>query len=259
MPSAEAITPPMDWEEAGRAWGARPADWAYLFEPYARSANEVIFDRLDVGEGTRLLDIACGSGLAAQIAARRGATVTGIDASEALVTIARARTAGGDFRVGDMFALPFPDACFDRATSFNGIWKGCEAALREAARVLAPGRAAGPDLLGPPGTCWPHAILPEGDRTLPAQPRCGHHPPGRHRAARRDRGNAGIGRLHTARTRDRNGHQRVARCRARGPGAGRGWPFGPCHPGGGLRPVLHGATGGDRTHAHPRYRDPDRF
>jgi len=45
MPSAEAITPPMDWEEAGRAWGARPADWACLFEPYARP-NEVIFDQL---------------------------------------------------------------------------------------------------------------------------------------------------------------------------------------------------------------------
>ena len=42
-----------------------------------------------------------------------------------------------------MFALPFPDACFDRATSFNGIWKGCEAALREAARVLVPGGLLG--------------------------------------------------------------------------------------------------------------------
>ena len=95
MSSAETVSPPMDWQESGRAWGARPADWAYLFEPYARPANEVIFDQLDVGDGTRLLDIACGSGLAAQIAARRGAVVTGIDASHALVTIARARTAGG--------------------------------------------------------------------------------------------------------------------------------------------------------------------
>ena len=55
------------------------------------------------------------------------------------MTIARARTPKGDFRVGDMFALPFPDA----ATSFNGIWKGCEAALVEARRVLAPGGRLG--------------------------------------------------------------------------------------------------------------------
>jgi SAM-dependent methyltransferase len=143
MQYARAVTPPMDWHEAGRAWGTRPADWAYLFEPYARPANDVIFDQLGVGEGVRLLDIACGSGFAAQIAARRGAVVTGIDASQALVSIARARTPHGDFRVADMFALPFPDACFNVATSFNGIWEGCQAALGEAARVLVPGGQLG--------------------------------------------------------------------------------------------------------------------
>ena len=42
-----------------------------------------------------------------------------------------------------MSTLPFPDACFDVATSFNGIWEGCEAALREAARVLVPGGRLG--------------------------------------------------------------------------------------------------------------------
>lgn len=127
-----------DWTEAGRAWGARSADWACLFEPYARPANEVVFDRLAIGPGARLVDIACGSGLAAAYADRRGAHVSGLDASEALLGIARARTPGGDFRVGDMFALPFADASFDLATSFNGIWKGCEGALREARRVLTP-------------------------------------------------------------------------------------------------------------------------
>jgi SAM-dependent methyltransferase len=151
MPSAEAISTPVDREEAGRAWGARSADWAYLFEPYARPANEVIFDQLGIGEGARLLDIACGSGFAARLAARRGGVVTGIDASEALIQIARARTPGGDFRVADMFALPFPGACFDMATSFNGIWKGCEAALQEAARVLAPGGRLGLTFRGRPG------------------------------------------------------------------------------------------------------------
>jgi SAM-dependent methyltransferase len=131
------------WTEAGRAWGARSADWAYLFEHYARPANEIVFARLGVGTGDRLLDIACGSGLAAHIASIRGAVVAGVDASEKLVEIARARTSGGDFRVGDMFALPFTDASFDVATSFNGIWKGCEGALVEARRVLAPGGRLG--------------------------------------------------------------------------------------------------------------------
>ncbi len=132
-----------DWREAGEAWGGRAADWAYLWEPYARSANRAVFDQLAVADGTRLVDIACGSGFAAHLASERGAAVSGIDASEALVTIARARTPKGDFRVGDMFALPFPDASFDAATSFNGIWKGCEGALLEARRVLAPGGRLG--------------------------------------------------------------------------------------------------------------------
>jgi ubiquinone/menaquinone biosynthesis C-methylase UbiE len=131
------------WEEAGEAWGDRATDWAYLWEPYARSANQIVFDQLAVASGTRLLDIACGSGFAAHVASERGAAVSGIDASEGLVTIARARTPEADFRVGDMFALPFPSSSFDAATSFNGIWKGCEAALLEARRVLVPGGRIG--------------------------------------------------------------------------------------------------------------------
>ena len=95
-------------------------------EPYARRANDALFDRAGVSPGTRLLDIACGSGYAASVAAARRASVAGLDASGALIAIARARTPGADFRVGDMFALPFGDDCFDVATSFNGIWKGCE-------------------------------------------------------------------------------------------------------------------------------------
>ena len=140
---AQDTTTSDDWREAGEAWGDRAADWAYLWEPYARSANQVVFDQLAVGDDTRLLDIACGSGFAAHLASECGAAVSGIDASEGLVAIARARTPKGDFRVGDMFALPFPNASFDTATSFNGIWKGCESALLEARRVLVPGGRLG--------------------------------------------------------------------------------------------------------------------
>jgi SAM-dependent methyltransferase len=126
----------MGWEEAGRGWGARALEWAYLTEPYARSANDVLFELLGVGAGTRYLDVACGSGFAASTACRRGAAVAGLDASEPLIRIARARTPEGDFRIGDMFDLPFADDSFDVVTSFNGIWKGCEPALSEAHRVL---------------------------------------------------------------------------------------------------------------------------
>jgi SAM-dependent methyltransferase len=141
----------MGWEESGQAWGERAADWAYLLEPYARRANEALFERAGVGSGTRLVDIACGSGYEAGVAVGRGAEVCGLDASEALIAIARARVPAGDFRVGDMFALPFADDRFDVATSFNGIWKGCEDALREARRVVRPGGLVGFSFWGTPG------------------------------------------------------------------------------------------------------------
>ena len=65
----------MGWVEAGQGWGARAKEWAYLFEPYARTANGLIFDRIGVEPGTALLDVACGSGFAASLAAARGCTV----------------------------------------------------------------------------------------------------------------------------------------------------------------------------------------
>jgi SAM-dependent methyltransferase len=110
---------------------------------HLRRLCDVLFDRLGIGFGTRFIDIACGSGFAAYLAAERNAQVSGLDAAETLVAIARARTPSGDFHVGDMFELPFANSSFDVATSFNGIWKGCEGALSEARRVLVPGGGLG--------------------------------------------------------------------------------------------------------------------
>ena len=140
----------MGWTESGQAWSERALDWAYLFEPYARPANDELFDRLGVRDGTRLVDIACGSGYAAMVAGGRGAQVSGLDASKALVAIARTRSPEADLRVGDMFALPFEDDAFDAASSFNGIWKGCEGALAEARRVVRPGGLVGFTFWGSP-------------------------------------------------------------------------------------------------------------
>ena len=127
------------WVEAGAAWGHAAADWAYLFEPYARDAADHLFGLLNVGPQTKLFDMACGGGYATARAARLGATVGGIDASGELIDIARRRTPAGDFTVGTMFDLPHTDASFDVVTSFNGLWGGCEGAMDESFRVLRPG------------------------------------------------------------------------------------------------------------------------
>jgi SAM-dependent methyltransferase len=140
------------WRDAGAAWGHAALDWAYLFEPYSRDATEHVFATTGVGPGTELFDLACGSGYATARAARRGANVTGLDASTELLEIARRRTPDGRFDAGSMFALPYDDEQFDVVTSFNGVWGGCEVAMAEANRVLKPGGMIAVTFWGPGDT-----------------------------------------------------------------------------------------------------------
>ena len=137
------LPPGHDWQEAGSAWGRRSRDWACLFEHYAVDVIEAIFRRIGVDQGTSMLDVACGSGLAIRCADAMGAATAGIDAAAPLVEIARDRTPNADVRVGNMFELPWSDGSFDAVSSINGVWGGCEAALAEAHRVLRPGGRIG--------------------------------------------------------------------------------------------------------------------
>lgn len=119
-------------------WGARARDWSEVQEPLARPLYETVFGRAGMGPWTGLLDVGCGAGLACRIAASRGAHVTGVDASEELLAVARARLPNADFRQADLEELPFADGSFDLVTSFNALQYAGNpgAALAEAARVL---------------------------------------------------------------------------------------------------------------------------
>ncbi len=141
--SGSAISDDHDWREAGDAWGAAAADWSCLFEHYAIDVTVALHEQVGVAAGRRVLDIACGSGLAMRLGAGRGARMAGIDASRALVEIARERNPEADVVLGSMFDLPWDDGAFDAVTSINGIWGGCQPALREAHRVLRPGGLVG--------------------------------------------------------------------------------------------------------------------
>jgi SAM-dependent methyltransferase len=125
----------------GPWWGARARDWAELAEPGQTPFYEAVFDEIGVGPGVGLLDVGCGAGLALALAAKRGAAVTGLDASEGLLAIARERLPDVDLRVGELEALPYADATFTAATSFNAVQYAIDPrrALRELARVTVPG------------------------------------------------------------------------------------------------------------------------
>ena len=124
----------------GPLWGARGSDWAEVQERFARPLYETVLARTAVGAGTAVLDIGCGAGLFCTLAAERGALVCGLDASDALVAIARRRVARGAFQVGEMETLPHADRTFDVVTGLNAFQFASRpvAALAEARRVARP-------------------------------------------------------------------------------------------------------------------------
>jgi SAM-dependent methyltransferase len=145
----------MQWKTVDEGWGRRAAEFATLSEPSACREYVAMHHRLSIDAGDRLLDMACGSGLAVELAAIRGATCAGIDASPRLAAVARDRNPDADLRVGDMGALPWGDASFDVVTSFRGIWGTTPAAVDEAHRVLRPGGRLA-------FTCWGNVGKSEG-------------------------------------------------------------------------------------------------
>jgi SAM-dependent methyltransferase len=88
-----------------------------------------------------VLDVGCGSGEFCRLAAERGGEVSGIDAAEGMIEVARRRVPGADLRVGAMESLPWDDGSFDVVTAFNSLQfaAGFGAALAEARRVTRPG------------------------------------------------------------------------------------------------------------------------
>ncbi len=125
----------------GRLWGSAATDWATIQEKTCLPVYEAVFSWLKPESGTRYLDAGCGAGLAAQLARARGASVSGLDAAQNMLAIARQRTPDGDFRLGQLESLPFEDGTFDLVTGFNSFQYAAEPvhALEEARRVTRPG------------------------------------------------------------------------------------------------------------------------
>ncbi|MCC5982793.1 MAG: methyltransferase domain-containing protein [Rhodobacteraceae bacterium] len=118
------------------------------FNVIARQTMMIAEDLVRIADprpGARVLDIACGSGNIALIAARRYCAVAGIDIAANLIDAARRRAAAEgseiDFRTGDAQDLPFDAGAFDMVTSAFGIMFAPDQrrAATEALRVTRPG------------------------------------------------------------------------------------------------------------------------
>jgi SAM-dependent methyltransferase len=111
--------------------------------------HERVIDRLDPQPGVKLLDLACGTGAVAELAAERGADVVGVDLAPGLIETAKERAQERgleiDYRVGDCENLEFEDGSFDAVSSTCGVMfaPDHEATAHELARVVKQGGRIG--------------------------------------------------------------------------------------------------------------------
>jgi SAM-dependent methyltransferase len=164
-----SATAPGSARRHGPLWGARAADWA-ASEDQQVPTYEAAIQRVGIEAGQTVLDVGCGTGVFLRLAADRGARVFGLDASEALLRIARDRVPEADLRAGDMQFLPYEDDRFDTVTGFNAFFFAADmvAALREAGRVAKPGRPVVVQVWGRPERCDLRAMKGAVAQFMPA-------------------------------------------------------------------------------------------
>ena len=127
----------------------------------------------------QVLDVACGTGIVARLAAERvgdHGRVVGLDLNPGMLAVARSLPARAgrpvEWREGSVLGMPFPDAAFDLVLCQLGLqfFPDRPLALREMRRVLAPGGRLALSVFGPiehnPAT---HALAEALDRHLGPQ------------------------------------------------------------------------------------------
>ena len=114
----------------------------------ATPVSDGLLDAADLRPGQRVLDVACGTGVIARIAAERvgpAGAVAAIDVASDMIDVARATPAPTaptiEWHVGDATSLPFDDEQYDVVTCQMGLMfvEDRTAALAEMRRVLVPG------------------------------------------------------------------------------------------------------------------------
>jgi ubiquinone/menaquinone biosynthesis C-methylase UbiE len=112
---------------------------------YTVPVAEEFVERIGIKTGSRVLDVACGTGNTALPAARTGASVTGVDIAPNLLEQARKRAAAEGLEIrfdeGDAEQLPYPDQSFDVVlTMFGAMFAPRpDTVAAELMRVCKPG------------------------------------------------------------------------------------------------------------------------
>jgi SAM-dependent methyltransferase len=159
--------------EQAALWGPGARDWADYNEPMCTPFYQAVLDATAVGTGTKILDIGCGGGFALLLAASRGATVSGLDATASLLDIARERVPGASLTIGDLEdPLPYDEGAFDVVTSFNSVQYAADpvSVIKGMSHVTRPGGLVSFVVWGPPEQCESAVLFSELGPLLPPAP-----------------------------------------------------------------------------------------
>ena len=133
---------------ASESFRRKGADWDEMraLELPAQAVEDALLALIPPGPEGRLLDIGTGTGRVLELLAPRVKQALGVDASKAMLALARARLSGPDFahcavRLADMYRLPLADGAYDTVVLQMVLHHAEDpaGAVREATRVLTPG------------------------------------------------------------------------------------------------------------------------
>ena len=154
-------------------WAPGARDWSDYNEPMCTPFYAAVLDATGVSPGTTLLDVGCGGGFALLLAHQRGTATAGLDATAALLDIARERVPDADLVVGDLEdPLPFDQGTFDVVTAFNAVQYADDpvAVLKNMSHVAKPGGLVSFLVWGPPEQCESGVMFKEMGPLMPPAP-----------------------------------------------------------------------------------------
>ena len=127
-------------------WDEKTAVW-YTAEYGQHISNNLTINNIDLGSEDIVLDIGCGSGKAARLAAKicTNGKVIGIDPSAAMIRLSNNNTDGKlinlKFKRGYAEKIPVANKSFTKVIAINSLhhWQDYKKGLIEVGRILCPG------------------------------------------------------------------------------------------------------------------------